>query len=271
MNRFLLAFIVITLTIQAAGQPGPVPYEKGYIYLKNGSVLKGKYFYSSDLEKIRVVSGKNIWIFNSSEIDRVSRLKPVLFDSTGYKIQKPAAVTSNWFNLTELGVLASTTDNRNAAPFIFSTSVNRKIYRNLSAGIGIGAELLNETYMPVTANFTYRLRDSHITPFMTLQAGYQIPVEDARTIYNQVVPYYYSTSSLAIYPGYWPNYSSTLKAKGGLLVNPSFGMLIQSWQGLSLGFTFGYRFHRLHYTGENNYGLDVDFSRLSVKLAFLIY
>lgn len=43
--------------------------QKGYVYLKNGSVIKkGKYQYNDDLSKLKIESAGNIWIFEAGEI-----------------------------------------------------------------------------------------------------------------------------------------------------------------------------------------------------------
>jgi len=76
--------------------------------------------------------------------------------------------------------------------------------------------------LPVFANLEYRFRNAGFSPSLFLKAGYCFPVEDSRTVvYNEVVPPYWSSSSI------WPNpyYDEKLKAKGGVLINPGFGMV----------------------------------------------
>lgn len=297
MNKIILLAFILLPVMGASGQNelgmAPVRYERGYVYLKNGSVLKGKYLFSSSLEKVRVISGKNSWIFDAGEVEKITMNRPPRifeedgeFDSsTRVNPVNPVAtaaaaaaviqdksmttqVQPKWFNLTELGVLAGNNDNSQPAPLVFGTSFNRRLTKNLSAGAGVGAEFLKETYMPVTANVIYKLRDSGFTPFAMLQAGYQVPIEDSRTAYYKVVPDYISSDIW--WPGQWPNTQSDLKAKGGFLVNPSFGLMKQSRQGTGWSLSFGYRFHRLKYTASDDYRLDVDFNRLSVKLGIII-
>ena len=219
MNRIILLVFILAISLKVAGQytPGtaPVQYEKGYIYLKDGSVLKGKYLYSSSLDKVRVISGKNSWIFNSGDVEKISVKRPLLSfeENTGFDASPGTTVpVPVWFSLMEIGVLAGNDDNNRPAPLVFGASLNRRIWKNLSAGAGIGAEFLNETYMPVTANLMYRLRQSRFTPFAMLQSGYQIPIEESRTVYYRVVPDYIYSS--VIWPGPWPSYNSEMKAKG---------------------------------------------------------
>jgi hypothetical protein len=265
---YLFAFALL-IAIQAFGQyevnSSPVEYKRGYVYLKNGSVLKGRYIYSDSMEKLRLNSGRNTWIFDVSEIDKVSKMRPGRFNEADPEFRSVTFAPPKWFNLTELGILAGNSDNSQSAPLVFCSSVNRKVYKNLSAGIGIGAEFLKETYLPVTANILYRLHDSRFTPYAMLQAGYQIPVEDSRTLYYQVVPdYIYSSTYIG------PGSQSEMKARGGFMINPSFGLMKQTSSGFGMCLSFGYRFHRLHYTSKDDYRLDIDFNRLSIKLGFII-
>jgi hypothetical protein len=268
MNKIYLLLIVFLFALQASGQYVNAPtfyFEKGYVYLKNGSVLKGKYIYNNSMDKLRVISGKNAWVFNASEVDRVSKSRPFQAPIKDSIPRFDILPTSKWFNITEIGVLVGNGDNSQSAPLIFGTSFDRQVYRNLSAGAGVGVEFLKETYMPVTVNLIYKLRNIRFTPFGMIQAGFQVPVEDSRTLYYKVVPDIYYTSSY-----YYYNPQSELKAKGGFLINPTLGFMRQSVHGFGMSLAFGYRFHRLHYTGDNDYRLDIDYNRFSVKLGIIL-
>lgn len=172
------------------------------------------------------------------------------------------------FSFTEIGVLPASSDNQNKAPFIFHSSLNYTFFRNLSAGVGAGIEFYEETHLPVTANLMYRFEHKKIAPFVVFQAGYQIPLEGKRTsnykghIYNM----WQSLSS------YWPDsdYSlNPLSAKGGLMLNPSVGAIFYTESGLGITFSAGYRYQKLHYKGNDNYKLDIEYNRLSLKLGLI--
>jgi hypothetical protein len=53
------------------------------------------------------------------------------------------------------------------------------------------------------------------------------------------------------------------------MVNPSLGF--QRFYSNNYGwfFSFGYRYHQLNYSGENEYKLETNFSRLSLKIGFI--
>ena len=66
-----------------------------------------------------------------------------------------------------------------------------------------------------------------------------------------------------------PSYSKLMDAKGGLMINPGVGYQWMYSSGFGMSFAFGYQFHRLHFKGENDYGLDIDYNRLTIKLGFI--
>jgi len=236
--------------------------EKGYVYLKNGTILKGKFQYT-DAGKLRVESAGNIWVFEAAEIDSVA----------GRRASRVAQMEnlpqySRFFYRTEIGVLAGNSQNSQSAPLSFTGTVNYLITPQFSAGVGFGAEFLKESYLPAFLNAEYKLRNSWSSPYFFVKAGYQVALEDSREIYYDVDPYWYSSSSF--WPGPQPahNYGK-LDPKGGILVNPGIGYshLFSPGFGMSMG--FGYQFHRLHFKGEKDYGLDIDYNRLTVKLGFI--
>lgn len=268
MIMVALVFAISAALAQSAQYQKAIRFERGYIYLKDGSVFKGSYLYSSDMNKIRINSGKNSMVLDASEVDKISRMRPAR-EYAGddipeeYSVQPP-----RFFNITDAGLLVGNPDNSQSAPLVFGTAMFYNFYGNFSAGAGLGVEFLKETYVPLSLNLMYKLKSTRVTPYFNLQAGYQVPVEDSRALYYSVVPDYVSSS--VIWPGPWPAAQTELKAKGGVLFNPSIGILSFNRFGYGFNMSVGYRFHRLRYSGENDYNLDIDFNRLSVKLGVAI-
>jgi len=254
MKKLYLLVFVTLIAFPALSQN-----KKGYIYLKNGSVLKGKFKYSDNLEKLKVETDENVWVFNSSEIDSI-------VDAKAYfkKTHKTETSDSPIFVRTEIGVLVGNSENSQSAPLSFTASVNYSIGSGFSAGVGGGIEFLKESYLPVFANFEYKFRDAYSTPYLFLKAGYQIPLEEAEPLYGNVYPVWYD------YMPYPNNNSQTATdTKGGFLINPGVGYQRMFSSGFGMSLAFGYQFHRLHYAGENDYGLDIDYNRLTIKLGFI--
>lgn len=247
---FLFALFIVYSTFSQS--------EKGYVFLKNGTILKGKYSYFNDSKKIRVESAGNTWVFDAAEIDSISngRVKKV-------KELKSEIPETFFFYRTEMGALIGNSENNQSAPFSLTSSVNYTFRPKMSAGIGTGVEFFNESYLPVFLNLEYKFRNSWSTPYIFVKGGYEIALEESGSIYYDVYPVWSS-----VWPGPYYN-QGKMKAQGGIMVNPGFGYMHMFSSGFGLSCAFGYQFHRLHYKGENDYALDIDYNRLSVKIGIL--
>ena len=256
MKKLCFLFLTAIIVFSVFAQP-----QKGYVYLKNGTILKGKYQYSEDLSKLQIESAGNLWIFQSDEVERVSNSKTHADETFGEQ-----ASVSHFYLHTELGVLAGNSENSQSAPLSFSTTLNYSIIPKLSVGLGIGFEFLKETYMPAFVNIKYKLRNSYSTPYLFLKTGYEVPLNDANPVYNyEIQPIYYD-NMIWPYPDY---YSNEMDTKGGFVINPGIGYQRMFSSGFGISFAFGYQFHRLSYKGENDYQLDIDYNRLTIKTGFI--
>jgi hypothetical protein len=243
--------ILITFCVNAQQEK-----EKGYVFLKNGTILKGK-FQFDDSGKLRVESAGNIWVFEAAEVDSVAGRRDVRIAEMDKMPQY-----SRFFYRTEMGVLAGNAQNSQSAPFSLTGSVNYTITRRFSAGMGAGAEFFKESYLPAFINAEYKLRTATSAPYLFVKAGYQVPVEDSREVYYDIMPYSY------IWPG--PNINTgPLDPRGGILVNPGVGYSHMFSPGFGMSLGFGYQYHRLNYKGEEDYGLDIDFNRLTIKIGII--
>lgn len=251
--KLCLFTIAILITISVFAQT-----EKGYVYLKNGTILKGKYQYTEDLKKLTIRSAGNYWVFDADMIDTITSVRA----RRNLQLQEQA-VESPLFYRTEIGVLAGNSENSQPAPFSFTASGNYLVTSGFSVGAGFGVEFLKESYLPVFANFEYKIRNSFSTPYFFLKAGYQVPIEESRTVYYDVYPAWSS-----IWP--WPeNPNENMDAKGGFLLNPGLGYHRMFSSTFGMSFAFGYQFHRLGFAGENDYRLEIDYNRLTVKLGII--
>lgn len=211
MKKLCLLLFAAIIVFPVFAQP-----QKGYVYLKNGTILKGKYQYTEDLSKLKIESAGNIWIFEAGEIERVTNKKEQM--EIGFQ---ESEISSSLFLRTEIGVLAGSSENSQTAPFSFTGSFNYKIIPKLSAGAGIGVEFLKESYLPAFINIEYELRDSYSTPYLFLKTGYEVPLEESNEIYGGVQPVYYDS----YWPGNWNFYNNNepLNTKGGFMINPGIG------------------------------------------------
>jgi hypothetical protein len=248
MKKILILLFSVLFLVPAFAQKG----KKDIVYLKSGGIIKGQLI-THDAEIVKINSSGNEWVFNIAEVDSVSKYS---------KTRQEPGITQDYFFDTSMGVLLGNSGNNQSAPFSFMSSVNFRINGNLYAGAGLGAEFFEESYMPVFAQFQYKFRDTKFTPFVNLQVGYQVPLEDGNR--GQIVYYDYSSS---YYP--YPQNNSKLNAEGGYLINPSIGFQRFTSDNFGWFFSFGYRYHQLNYSGDNGYKLETNFSRLSLKIGFI--
>jgi hypothetical protein len=231
--------------------------KKDVVYLKNGSVIRGTIVLNDPGKMIKLkTSDRSLWVFKYDQIDSIKHPQRVTIPSkTGY------------FNLTELGVLVGNANSLNKAPLTVMNISSWKFPGNFSTGIGVGVEFFNETYLPVVADFRYFIREHGPLPFVSLQAGYSIPMGGSYTQQN-----YYYGYDIAVMPGISPTPAPTvvdMSARGGFLVNPSIGIQTQLNENLALVFSAGYRYMRYNYGKHDNYKLEVDYNRLSLKVGLL--
>ncbi len=254
MKKLLVLLCLSVLSLSVFAQS-----EKGHVYLKNGSIIKGKYTYTNDGKQLKIESAGNVWIFDADEVDHIASKREVrtMFD-------EEAVTDVKWFFRTEMGVLAGNSDNSQSAPFSLTGSANYLVNPNLSVGLGFGVEFLKESYMPVFANFEYRFKKQLTSPYLFLKAGYQVPVEDSNEIYYDVYPMW---SSFAPWPSDMGQ--NGFDCKGGVLVNPGVGYQQMFSNSFGMNFAVGYQFHRLNYDGENDYSLFIDYNRVTVKIGII--
>ncbi|MCK3684293.1 porin family protein [Maribellus sp. YY47] len=251
-----LCLLLFALVVSLAAFPQA---DKGFIYLKNGTILKGKYSYSSDQKNVSVFTAGNLWVFSRSEIDTIAAKRV-----GDCRSAKPLMPDSKFFYRIELGVLVGNSDNSQNAPFSMTGSINYRINPHFSAGLGTGIEFLKESFLPVFVNFEYKLHQYPSSPYFFLKTGYQVPIEESNAVYYDVVPDW-----ISYWP--WPGTSGTqsLDSKGGFLINPGIGYQHMFSPSFGMNFAVGYQYHRLNYSGENDYELDIDYNRLTVKLGII--
>ena len=258
MKKILNLFIALILLVPAFGQKS----KKDVVYLKTGAVIRGQLL-TYDLATVKINSDGNLWVFQPSEVDSVSwNSKKV---SRSSKSTDEFGLAKNYFFDTSMGVLVGNSGNAQKAPFSFMTSANFKVLDKLYVGAGLGAEFLDETYMPAFAQIQYKFRNTRFTPFINLQFGYMVPLEDSN---NQNYTNYYPPYS-DYYPGGQTQASGKLKTEGGIVINPSIGFQRFTSENLGWFFSFGYRYHQLNYSGDNAYKLEENYSRLSLKIGVI--
>ncbi len=234
--------------------------KKDVVYLKNGSVIIGTIVLEDDKKFIQLkTSDRSLSIFKYDQIDSINHQESL------YRPKKAKTpFNTGYFNLTEIGVLAGNSNNANKSAFTMMNISSWKFACGFTAGVGVGVEFFNETYLPVVADFRYYIREHGPLPFVALQAGYSIPLGGSYSQQN----YYYGYNEVLIGPGYY-TVNQDMSARGGFLINPSIGIQAQLNENLALVFSAGYRYMRHNYGKDENYKLEVEYNRLSLKVGLL--
>jgi sRNA-binding regulator protein Hfq len=223
--------------------------EKVRVFLKNGSTFSGNIMEPDTLDVFKLKSGKNVLVFPQSDIDTV------LFR----KIQKTnTLVEVPWFFKVGGGVLPGNAENEESAPQFFHGSFNYGLTGNFFAGGGTGVEYyMEQTFIPVFANFEFKFRQTRFSPHLFLKTGYLFPGE-----VQQPSDLYDDNDSRNLPPKY-------LKGSGGIMLNPGFGFT--SMFGPNLGFSIaaGYRHHTLNYSGKDKYELQQRYNRISLSFGLI--
>lgn len=173
-------------------------------------------------------------------------------------------IVKGYYNITEMGFLAGPISNNHPAPFSIMNINGYQFTPHIAAGVGVGIEFIQETYLPVTLDLRYYFRDHKFSPFIFVQGGYNIPLTNTsrEEIYYDIMPLWSS-----YYP-YYPSYN--VNPKGGILINPGFGIKNMFNENLGFLFTVAYRYQRLNYNADEMHNkLDVDYNRLVIKFAFI--
>ncbi len=251
MKKLIILLLAGIFMIPAYAQRG----KKDIVYLKSGGIIKGQLI-TNDAEIVKINSAGNEWVFKIADVDSVSKF------TRATRLAPKSDVSYNYFFDTSMGVLVGNSGNNQSAPFSFMSSVNFKVTDLWYAGLGLGAEFFDETYMPAFAQIQYKFRNTRFTPFINLQVGYQVPLEEGNRSQSVI---YYDYSS--VWPG--PQSTGKLNTNGGFMFHPSLGFQRFTSENFGWFFSFGYRYQQLNYSGEKSYKLETNYSRLSLKIGFI--
>ena len=247
-NSVIVIFTLLFFISSTFAQKG----KKDILYLKNGSLINGQIIelLPSGIVKIKT-RDNSLWVFESSQIDSIGRNRKILNQ-----------IHNGFFNITEAGVLTGNSGNSYKSPFTLINISGWQLKDRFSVGAGAGVEFFSETYLPVVADLRYYLKRQGLNPYLGLQGGYSFSLDKPQRIYADPL----INSS----PSYYLTNNPAMKARGGFLFNPSIGICSSLGGNLTLTLSAGYRIMRHRYTRTDDYNIDIDYNRLSIKIGLLI-
>ena len=245
MKKYLLLYFLLSLVTLSTIAQNP----KVTLYLKNGTIIKGKLFETGSSETIKIKSDGNVWGFPFAEVEKI--------DYKATNNLKETASVPFYFKVNG-GVLLGNSSNTDTEVGFFHSSVNKEFLEKMYAGAGAGVEYyMEQSYIPTFLNFEYKLRNTRSFPHFYLKTGYLIPGEKqhASSEYDQF-------ESRNVPPKY-------LNASGGVLVNPGFGFSSMLGENFGFCFSIGYRYHVLKFSGKDEYKLEQRYNRLCLSLGII--
>jgi len=182
--------------------------------------------------------------------------RPIQLDEN---IDKP--LLSGLYNITTIGVLGGSYQNRQAAPFSFQSLMMLPLNDHFAFGAGLGIEFLEETYMPLVMDLRYYLRGTRFSPFVFVQSGYSISTTKKAS--QDIIYTHYD-----IWPGPYPEYTD-VNPLGGFLVNPGFGIRHMFHDDFGMELSFSLRRQQLNYKSGERTRIEKDYYRLNFRIGIL--
>jgi hypothetical protein len=244
ISSFYLAFIFFIAWHDAIAQF--ITHDA--VYLHSGSIIRGKVLNSVVGKYVRIETvGRNVLVLAESDIERVVFDEPVPPDENN------ESMSSGFLAIADIGFLGGNDNN------ISLMLTNAWQFKNrLSTGAGFGMEKFDYQVLPVYADVRYNFLKSRITPFVNLQGGYSFPLGKSKeqNIYQQT------------------------DLKGGAMINPGVGLLVNLNTRNALVFCIGWRYQELrtkwhydynnYYPPENQSYLRTDFyRRIALRIGFI--
>lgn len=215
------------------------------LYLKNGSVLRGKIVESSNDSIIRIETvGRNIFAHRLDEIERVEReerSKAQEYYQYNISPRTPRErldmnlVKGKFYHHTTIKLSAGF--NTSMPVGVIGISHNSGYYLKswLGLGAGLGIERNGQyTIMPTYANIRGFINNTPNTLYYTFDVGYNVPFIKQEVTNN------------------W-SWRTMTKAQGGIYAYPAIGFRFASTSRARFTLDFGYIFQQVSYTYRDNW------------------
>ncbi len=172
MKRTIAYFILLFLLCSA------VYSQSSYIdvvYLKNGSIIKGVILEQVPGKNLKLeTTDKSIFVFDMAEVEKITRELPEKLA----KRQNLNGLTKGYKPIVEIGLMANDNGPLHKIDFINAYQFNP--YLSLGVGTGLRAYLVDfdDIYMPLFADLRVNFKDTRVSPYFSLGAGYSFNATD---------------------------------------------------------------------------------------------
>ncbi|GJM33241.1 MAG: hypothetical protein DHS20C18_22420 [Saprospiraceae bacterium] len=221
-----------------------------YLYLENGSLLKGKVVEYIRGEKLvfELTNGEQVE-FAAKEIDRIVQgvATPVYKeDKKGRRQMGPKVYEfqeRGWYNLTYFASYGGKTGENAFIGIGLLNITGFQFNRMVGLGLGIGADAYSleggETLYPVFAEARGYLFKKNVSPYYAASVGYGFAFKDR----NQEL----------------------FKARGGLMFHPAIGLRLGGSKSANMLVDVGYKFQNAYFERRFDFNGDIEERNIKYK------
>jgi hypothetical protein len=241
-SKFYVLLVCFLPFVAAAQKKGAATED--VMYLKNGSVLRGKVVESSRDTVVRIqILGGSIFAHSLAEIDTLAREQAIKENeyfqyASSIRRQKIdlSALKGTWFHHTNMKI--SVGYNQNQPVGVIALQHSSGYFVKPWLGIGAGASIernAGHTLMPIFASFRGILSNTPNSFYYSCDVGYNVAFMGQDNNWG------------------WRTMTMT-KAQGGIYIHPAVGIRFFSPSRLHFTLDVGYVFQKVSYTytGEWN-------------------
>ncbi len=257
-DKKVLLILIFVFTAMLFFSPAGAQKLQDVVFLKNGSILRGEIIKIEMNESITLLNDcGDIWVINQADIEKIEK-QPVVNktfvkrDTADNIVYKRKGFYSN----INVGFLFGGDMETPFPPLSLLFVSGYQFDWGLATGVGLGLDLLTESYMPVIADIRYNFRNSRVSHYVYVQGGYAIAIESPD-------PYDYD---------YYGSYGSDLKSKGGYLINPGIGFKLNFNERNAFSFGIGYKYSEIYHTYKEYNGQEIErtikYNRVSLSFGY---
>ncbi len=220
MIQFIASFRIFILALLMFGFLSHLQAQQA-VTLINGSIIKGVVIPDVDSNIVRVQTNDGSqWVFENQKVQMVEAwgLEEIASFDFGEK--------SGFYNVTDVGLLMGNDGVYSTTAISAQTVSGYRINEHWNIGLGIGIETFNIPLAPAFFEGRYHLLKRRFSPFVGLQGGYGIPLENSEGSDQKRIN------------------------RGGLMLNPMLGIKHQVTKNFGFVISAGYR-HQQSISNQN--------------------
>jgi hypothetical protein len=235
----ILSFLFLLKSFSANAQK---KITEDVIYLKNGSIIRGKIIENKPNETIKIkTTDRNEWVFRQEEIEKIQ--------TEEYKPEREFfSKNKGIYYVISTGLIIGNRNNWNTnLNFTNYFAAGYKFHRLLGVGGAAGLDVTDDIlFFPLMLETRGNLLDKAVTPYYFVQAGYSLPVNSSN--------------------------SGDKELKGGVIFNPSLGLQFSLSKDVAMLLDAGIKIQKYHTYMQTRGGdikRDITLRRLTMRLGFI--